>query len=951
MSQLSIEEGLKQSMVKGFLQDNRGLMWMTTGNGLHLFDGIRFTAFSTPSNDRFSPSDNLMRTIVEDSPNMFVIASKTGLLHFNSVYGQFQIIAQLSDSKVFKLYPQKTIIIWEYSLGFAVLDGKTIYPFALNTERNSIPRHFTPNKVCSYMGKTLIIGDEGLIEIDGIPEKSSSTLKAKFFYFEFGDILINGNGEPLLLHKGVIYKYLGDGQTKLLFDTHQKGKNQFFEDSNNTLWIVNNDKKSIHILRDSVLTPVSLIVKHGRIKEDIKPFILNFFEDKEGSVWFGTDGHGALQYQAKLLQFHKAEIGFVRAITSIDTSIYAGTFQNGVFQLSPNLDNVKKVDFKGIISTNELLDIETDCKKRLWVATANGIFVADSKYKIVYSKVIKTFRGNLLNSGNGVIQYHTDSCLYEFSGNDNPQLLLKKREMFITSSECIGGEKWVGTPFGLYRIGTDSDSSYPFYSEKNRLSSYPINSIRIDNSRIWVASTHGLLLFDRCSNRVDLPDELSLLKSENIYALEIDNQNRLWLSTNRGIACIPANRDRIIWFDAKNNLQSLEFNSKASLWVNNTLYFGGINGINALNPNSFNPKPNEGKPIVVQLTVADSLAPKGVPSDKIISKLNWDNSSIRGAVTSTSYVAPGNQRYSLFLENYHSSWTDPSSTGDFSFSNLPSGKYALKAKYSDAYGFWSEPEELISITIMPPFWKTSWFVISVSLAALIASSLIVQQVQRKRYLKKINELEHQNALERERSRISRDLHDELGTGLSLIMLNASLASTLESSQMTKKHLSAISKNSKELYDNMSNLIWLLKSESQTLDNLSARVREKMSEILEDAGLEYSFTIPENVENITVSREACRQIFLTVKETVNNSIKHSKAKVVAININFMNGVLGVDILDNGIGFDLEQIHSKGNGIDNMKQRILQLGGGISIDSSPGSGTRVSITLSQESLAIT
>lgn len=951
VSQFSIEEGLKQSMVSSVLQDSRNLIWMTTGDGLHLFDGIRFTVFTTPINDRFSPSDNLMRTIVEDSPNMFVIASKTGLLYFNSINGQFQIIAQLNDSKVFKLNTQKTIVIWEHSLGFAILDGKTIYPLTLGTEGISIPRHFAPNKICSYMGKTLIIGDKGLIEIDGIPNKSLSNLKAKFFNFEISDILINSKGEPLLLHNGVIYKYLGDGETKFLFDTYLKGKNQFCEDSSNTIWIVNNENKSIHILKDSVLTPVTLIVKHGRIKEDIKPFILSLFEDKEGSIWFGTDGHGALQYQANLLQFHKAEIGFVRAITSTDTSIYAGTFQNGVFQLSPNLNNVKKIDFKGTISTNELLDIETDCKKRLWMATANGIYVADSKFRIVYSKEIRTFRGNLLNPGNGVIQYHTDSCLYEFLGNEKPQLLLKKREMFTTSSGYILGEKWVGTPFGLYKIGTDSDSSYPFYSEKNRLSSYPINSIRIDNSRIWVASTHGLLLFDSCSNRVDLPDELSLLKSENIYALEIDNQNRLWLSTNRGIGCIPSNRDRVIWFDAKNNLQSLEFNSKVSLKVNNMLYFGGINGINALSNDTFNPKSNNGKPILVQLIVADSIVPKGVPSGKITLKLHWDNSSIKGKVSSTSYVAPSNQRYSLFLENYHSSWTDPNSTGDFTFSNLPTGKFTLKAKYSDANGYWSEPTDLISVTIMPPFWKTKWFVTSAAMATLIVSSLIVQQAQRNRYLKKINELERQNALERERGRISRDLHDELGTGLSLIMLNTSLASNEVSSETVQKHLNTISKNSKELYDNMSNLIWLLKSESQTLDNLSARVREKMSEIVEDAGLEYSFKIPESIERIAVSREACRHIFLTIKEAVNNAIKHSNAKIVSININFNNGVLSLDILDNGIGFDYLQNHSKGNGIGNMKQRILQLGGGISIDSTPGSGTRVSITLPKESLAIT
>jgi ligand-binding sensor domain-containing protein len=639
INQLSIEEGLRQSMVKGVLQDCRGLVWMTTGDGLHMYDGNRFSVFKVPADSLFSPFDNLMRSFAEVKPNKFAIAAKTALLYFDSEKGNFKTIIRINDSKIFKLQPQNTTIVWEHNLGFALLNDTTLHPISLDILGKGTPLLFTPTRMCSHKGKTMLIGAEGLIEIEGIPSTSTKKLKAKYYNLNFSDMLVDSKGELLLLEDCAIHKYLGRGKTEIYFNTNQKGMNLFFEDKHCNLWLVNNSKKSLHILKDSVITPVNLIAKQGRLKEEVNPYILNFFEDLEGSFWFGTDGHGVLQLQTNLLQFLRADIGFVRSICSSNKSVYVGTFQNGIHKLSPDLENIERIDFKDLNLTNELLDIEIDCKKRLWVATANQVFVTNQGGNVVYKKEIKTLRGNLLKLENGIIQYYTDSCFYEFSSRSNPKFLSQRKYMYITSSISIYGKRWVGTPFGLFAIDKWDENSTYHYPTDYMLTSHPINAIRSSHNGIWVASSHGLMLFDSTSKRIELPTELSILKSENIYSLEIDNKNRLWISTNSGIGCILAELDRIIWFDAKNNLQSLEFNSKASLWANNMLYFGGINGINAINPNSFKPKPNMGKPLLVQLIIADSSITNGIPSNKLKLTLRWDKSSIRGKVASASYIA------------------------------------------------------------------------------------------------------------------------------------------------------------------------------------------------------------------------------------------------------------------------------------------------------------------------
>lgn len=197
----------------------------------------------------------------------------------------------------------------------------------------------------------------------------------------------------------------------------------------------------------------------------------------------------------------------------------------------------------------------------------------------------------------------------------------------------------------------------------------------------------------------------------------------------------------------------------------------------------------------------------------------------------------------------------------------------------------------------------------------------------------------------DREKTSRDLHDDLGSGLSKIFLIAENSKKYsDGNQTLNENIHSISKTSKELVDNMRDMIWMLNSESITLENLISRMHEYSGEYLEEFPVKNDFIFPEEIPNIIISKEAHRNIFLVFKEALNNSVKHSGADTMEISVKTNDHHLKIFVSDNGKGFSAEQNKKSGNGLRNMNERITSIGGKFNVDSSQEKGTVVSIAMS-------
>jgi len=189
----------------------------------------------------------------------------------------------------------------------------------------------------------------------------------------------------------------------------------------------------------------------------------------------------------------------------------------------------------------------------------------------------------------------------------------------------------------------------------------------------------------------------------------------------------------------------------------------------------------------------------------------------------------------------------------------------------------------------------------------------------------------------------------LGSGLSKINFLSELIIVGKSNEVvTKENAAAISETAKVLIDNMRDLIWALNPENTTLENLLVRIREFASDYLEEYCSEVKMIFPDEVPDMDISKESHREIFMAIKECLNNIVKHSNAKTVECEAAISDSVLMLTIKDNGIGLPL-YTSGTGNGLQNMKCRMEAIGGNFHLESVPGNGTRVGFKIELTLLA--
>jgi signal transduction histidine kinase len=187
----------------------------------------------------------------------------------------------------------------------------------------------------------------------------------------------------------------------------------------------------------------------------------------------------------------------------------------------------------------------------------------------------------------------------------------------------------------------------------------------------------------------------------------------------------------------------------------------------------------------------------------------------------------------------------------------------------------------------------------------------------------------------ERNRISVDMHDELGSGVTAIRLMSEIVKSKMKDQ-TLPEIEKISNSANELLNKMNAIIWTMTSSNDTVENLVAYIRSYAVEFFENTGIDCSFTMPAVIPHREINGEKRRNIFLSVKEALNNVVKHSQSSVVRINIVVGEGLV-IEIQDDGIGINMERLRKFGNGLNNMKKRMASIDGEFNIENRQGTKT--------------
>jgi signal transduction histidine kinase len=303
--------------------------------------------------------------------------------------------------------------------------------------------------------------------------------------------------------------------------------------------------------------------------------------------------------------------------------------------------------------------------------------------------------------------------------------------------------------------------------------------------------------------------------------------------------------------------------------------------------------------------------------------------------------------YSYMLEGAEKHWHEAGNEQSLSYVNLTPGKYILHIKCKSRDERIISRERLLYITMLPAWYQAWWFKVIVILVLSGMVFLAIRYYLSEQIKKQQAKLEKERSLTEERNRIAADMHDDVGAGLSRIRYIT--ASMKDKQAINIDDIEKIVSLSDESVEKMNEIIWSLNQGNQPLDELLYYTRSQCSEMVNNAGLAFSFELPENIPQKILAWKDCRNIYLLVKESVNNAIKHAGATLITIECSIA-GQLQFSITDNGKGFDPAEVTKSGNGLLNYKKRVEKLKGTYQLITALGAGTKIIFSIPIEPVQV-
>ncbi len=513
---------------------------------------------------------------------------------------------------------------------------------------------------------------------------------------------------------------------------------------------------------------------------------------------------------------------------------------------------------------------------------------------------------------------------------------------------------------------------------------------------MWIATIRGLDHFDPATKRFTHYNESNGMPNSYVYGILPDDNGNLWISTNRGLSRF--NKADKTWrnYSPYDGLQSYEFDRSSFVRLRKGgtdgrmkgwMLFGGVNGFNIFHPDSVRDNPEKPPVAITNILInekpysdlwrgfGDNTPQHGIAEVSELTALNlaWTDNTLAFEFAALEFTDPEKNQYAYMMEGIDKSWVQAGTLRTARYAGLPPGDYLFRVRACNNDGVWNEVGTSLRVRIVPPFWRTAWFyalVLVGGIGLVVGTTRMISRQKFKRELalqkerleaarlletKRLEQelalqrerLEKEIALEKERGRISQDLHDELGPGMTKILLLSSIAAqsseTDSEGEGGSEAPNELTRAAQEVMKAMAGVVWLTKPENDTLANLAAYIREYADDYLDRAGIRLEWSVASDMPEIIMAGGVRRSVFLVVKECLNNVVKHSGASMAGIAIECAaDRTLRVVLTDNGRGFDPSNTRRFGNGMNNMQRRIEEIGGKFTLASSDA-GTRVEIVV--------
>ena len=510
-----------------------------------------------------------------------------------------------------------------------------------------------------------------------------------------------------------------------------------------------------------------------------------------------------------------------------------------------------------------------------------------------------------------------------------------KGNLIFSMTEDKAGALWIGRYYG--GIARYRDGRFTFFPGGPQLPQGMITRIYCDRAgRIWIATSAGgvLRVDDPSADRVQFKPYKAAdgLPTDSINDVIEDTLGRIYLATDRGVCRLDPATGRIKRYTnpesglPENQVRHAARDAHGALW------FATLSGVARLIPS---PDRAIAPPSVVIAGLRIAGRPHAIPElgeaalAGIVAEPQQNQFQIDFA--GLGAAAGERLRYRYRLEGAGDNWSAPSEQRSVTLAGLAPGSYRFEVQALGADGVISPVPAILDFTIRPPLWRRWYFVLFAGTTILV----LAYGLHRYRVARLIE-------LERVRTRIATDLHDDIGSSLSQVAILSEVAREQIRSGSTAAVETAgeIAETARSMVDSMSDIVWSIDPRRDDLGSLTQRVRKFASGVFDGKSIAWSFEASDELSRLKLTPEQRRQIYLVLKEAVNNAARHAAAGAVTLRIGVTGHELQAQVSDNGRGFVTGNGH-QGYGLESMRARVAQMNGRIEIRSTPGHGTEISL----------
>lgn len=977
----SSKDGLNENQTSAIAQDSRGFFWMSSLGGLTRFDGVNFKKYYPSElleDDHFT---NNSVVHFESEPNkMIVTTGNSQVFLLNCITQKLTPVEKFKQHLALDFYRVDThsIMVGSIDTAFLVDNNfnilETIIPpvkkkgFAVKVRPMDHNRWFVSSwtehfwytkKEKKFQRIALKINQENLFntgfEVIHIDKKNgwifvSNYFKGLYKIDFFGNVKFNWS-KPIVGYEitGSISKSIVDPKNDSL------------------IWLLG--ERGITKLNVYTHKTSNFISDLSNARSILPGSVTNGMVDRHHDLWFcTTNGVSLLNNFSTLVKTLDLEITennpMMNIIKASDGNLYASKYYAGAYKITPSsgqsalLNEALNNSWFIFQDGDHLIHGGKGTSLNYYDLKNQSItknHVLDNYFKNA-SVVVLGFRhtnGDLwfsANGGGGLVRMNASSKkIHHFNqekGDFSPSYFTQyvedeKGDVWFISNKSQILVHWKKAEDRFEEIDFEK-----IFKISNNYRSV-IHCISTDKKgNIWLGfDGSGLIKYTTKSKKVRIFGVQHGMPSNFIYNLVFDGKNRLWIGTKKGLACLKSDEKTIVKFSSENGFPSDKFENNCAYFdaEKNQLWIAANELLLSFHPDKLLASKKKNISVFIDGFQVNNRSINF--DEQRVHSFPTNENNVQISFATLNFDRSNEVIYSYFLIGAQNEWVEIGTNNSLNFPNLSFGEYEFKLRakiLGDTH--WTYLKDPVKFVIATPWYRTWWF----GFTLVLGSLGFIFFITRIYYLRKVEKqkamIEKQLAVQNERDRIAYDMHDDLGSGLTKISYLSQMALTKASEQ---DELLKINKTSLELVENMSELIWAMKVENDSLQDLVSYLKLYAVEYFDTNNIEISISIPEIESDEKIAGESRRNIFLIFKEALHNIVKHSHTQKVEISIQLQPDFT-ILIQDYGIGFQQDSVeHTQGNGMKTMRKRSEKLNGNLKIQSTP-QGTQLEIIVPWHSL---